>query len=278
MVTSSQISKSIARHRVNLKEAFATGKRGNGKTTDTSRLYTAGGPESGLPFSFPQSTLGESNGDGLAPGDQGGRPPSLLVYADKSVIKLNRRRRRCFHRVMSGLERGGCFRVLMLSSEYGDKRKIQRAWRSLVAWAKSRGLLGDYLRVPELTEAGCIHLHVVYRGKFIDRLVLMREWYKLVGGAEYMPGLKYIYLQKLHSRRGLAHYLAKYMAKGNTVAGNYSWSWGWVWRGFVRDWHSLVRVWRCANNGWGDFAGRPLELSFKWLLDRWRWHLATGLL
>ena len=258
-------------------KAFTTSQWG--ATTEASGFYQSGGvtPEnSGVaPFLLPAL----ENNELVAGGYKGAKPPvsSLLVSEYKSVTKLKRRKKRCFHRVMSGLERGGCFRVMMLSSGVTEKAVIQRAWRSLVTWGKRRGLLVDYIRVPELTDSGYIHLHVVYRGKFIDRLVLMREWYRLLGGGEYMPGQKYVYLQGLHSKKGIAHYLAKYMAKGNEVAGNYSWSWGWVWRGFVGDWHRLVKAWRCANNGWDEWAGNRQVLSFKWLLDRWRWHLAAGI-
>lgn len=60
-------------------------------------------------------------------GGGSGCVPSLLVYTNITARKPNRRRKRCFHRVMSGLERGGRFRILMLSSGQTDKVAAQRA-------------------------------------------------------------------------------------------------------------------------------------------------------
>ena len=207
---------------------------------------------------------------------QGAGPLLVSEHGTASPRALKLRRRRCFHRVMSGLEKRGQgpYRLMMLSTGMTDKAAVQRAFRGLVQWGKRRGLLQDYVRVPELTEEGFVHLHIAFRGKFIDRLLLMAEWYKLVGGPEYMPGMKYVYLQAMRSKRGSAHYLAKYMVKDTELAlfrGNYSWSWGWVWRGFVRDWTDLKRAWAYANDvlHWG--------MSYGQLLAQWRFFCRVGL-
>ena len=259
----------------NTKELERTSVAGSGPVAVAVSGYMAEGESKTLAESLSPSpvsaiTLTTNKGGG-------GGVSSLLVSEVKTARRLNRKRKRCFHRVISGLERGGTFRVLMLSSGISDKARVQKAFHSLREWGRRHSLLVDYIRVPELTSDGYIHLHIVYRGAYIDRLVLMRKWYSLVGGNEYMPGLKYVYLQGLHSKKGMAHYLAKYMAKGNELAGNYSWSWNWVWPGFVKDWQYLVHCWRCANNGWDEFAFHRVHLPFKWLLDRWRWHLIAGM-
>ncbi|GAJ06554.1 unnamed protein product [marine sediment metagenome] len=105
-----------------------------------------------------------------------------------------------------------------------------------------------------------------------------------MGGNEYMPGMKYVYLQGLHSRKGIAHYMAKYMAKSEAlVAGNYSWSWYWVWPGFVKDWNYLKHCWRCANNGWDEWAFHKVDIPLvgghghAGLLGLWRWYLQAGI-
>ena len=95
MVTSSQISKSIARNRVKQPSAFTTGKRGSGETTDTSRLYTGKDQDqesSPGPFFAPSGSepspdsAWESNGDGLA---KGGWGDTLLdPYKKVRVLKL----------------------------------------------------------------------------------------------------------------------------------------------------------------------------------------------
>lgn len=248
-------------------------------------LYRAGGQ--GYPPDHPWPCAVSALAAGQTLGAAGGEAPAVpslvsehetvtdtpLPFGDYQARRAARaRRRRCFHRVMSGLERGGDLRVVMLSTGVRDKVVVQRAFRSLVAWAKRRGLLEDYIRVPELTADDYIHLHLIFRGRFIDRPLLMRKWYALLGGPEYMPGAKYVYLQRLRSKVGIAHYLAKYMAKGDEtwVRGNYSWSWGWVWRGFCGDWEALKRAWAFGNE-------RGFGVSYAGLLALWRWHCRAGI-
>lgn len=259
---------------------------GKGSPADCQGVNAETGytPSGGLPFGPVAPAQAPAKAPAQAPGGSqrgetpwggvggfpGGVAGSLLVSEHKIARNRALRRKRCYHRVMSGLERGGHLRVMMLSTATADRERVVRAWRALVMWGKRRGLLVDYIRVPELTESGYIHYHVVYRGGYIERLVVMRKWYALVGGPEYCPGQKYVYLQRLHSKRGIAHYLAKYMAKGNEGAGNYSWSWGWVWRGFVRDWVALKSAWRMANDwGWG--------ISYGALLAQWRSFVKAGI-
>ena len=211
----------------------------------------------------------------------GGTVPALLDSDTTTARRLRqiawnkkRRRRRCFHRVISGLERygGDSVRVIMLSSVSQDAKEVHRHFRALKEWLRRRGILrpGEYIQCPERTETGLIHKHIIFRGSYLDVYLLSRKW-------EALTGAKVVYVQKWNGSPWLAHYLAKYMAKTNESALHYSWGWGWVWKGFVRDWKALVKVWRCAVNGWDLNAGQRTDLPFQWLLDRWRWHLKAGI-
>ena len=216
--------------------------------------------------------------------DAGVAEGSLLDTTTTTARKLawnaKRRRRRCFHRVMSGLESGKCHgnvRVVMLSSTSSDAKWVHSKFRALKEWLRRRGILlaGEYIQCPELTDSGLVHKHIIFRGSYLDVYLLSRKW-------EALSGAKIVYIQKWDGRKWLAHYLAKYMAKTSGEGLHYSWGWGWVWKGFVKDWRRLVKTWRCANNGWGDFA-RPKtgvggwDIPFKGLLNTWRWHLLAGI-
>ena len=213
----------------------------------------------------------------------GGVAGSLLDSDTKTARKLNnakRRRKRCFHRVISGLEcykSCGNARVVMLSSTSGDAKWVHSKFRALKEWLRRRGVLlaGEYIQCPELTDSGLVHKHIIFRGSYLDVYLLSRKW-------EALTGAKIVYIQKWDGRKWLAHYLAKYMAKTSDERLHYSWGWGWVWKGFVKDWRRLIKVWRCANNGWDDFAWlkngvRGWDIPFKGLLAQWRWHLQAGI-
>lgn len=245
--------------------------------TETARAYTAGGPalEAGPAPVFPggSEASGEADGDGR-PGAAG--PSSSLDTEHKTARKLAVRQKRCFHRVMSGLERGGDFRVMMLTSTSPVAGPVQAAWRALKERLRRRGVLHDYIRVPEYTESGLVHLHVIYRGSYLSQWVLSQQWYALTQSQDC--GAKVVYIQRVYGKRGIAHYLAKYMGKGDEyLAGNMSWSWGWVWQGFVRDWKYLVHAWRCARNGFNEWAHYGWDLPYGALLKQWRWHLQAGI-
>lgn len=100
---------------------------------------------------------------------------------------------------------------------------------------KRRGLMEGYIKVPELSKNGKQHLHVLFRGSYIDQVVISK-WWKEIHHAKIVDIRKMKYGR---SKRSLACYMAKYMSKENIY--RYSWNWGWVWRGFVKDWTDLKR-------------------------------------
>ena len=146
--------------------------------------------------------------------------------------------RRCYHRVISGLERGGSFRFLTLTSSNLSPDTCQRSWRCLYMRLKRRGLVRAYIKVPELSKNGKQHLHVILEGEYIAQAAISEMWQEI-------HHAKVVDIRRAYAgqnKNGLASYMAKYMAKDNYF--RYSWSWSWVWKGFVKDWKALIKVWR----------------------------------
>jgi hypothetical protein len=147
------------------------------------------------------------------------------------------KRKRCYHRVISGLKRGGKIRFLTLTSSDAAPADIQRSWRCLYMRCLRRGLIVGYIKVPEQKDNGRKHLHILFRGSYIDYKWIEAQW-KEIHHSQVVD----IRLVKLGSDpRRVAGYMAKYMSK--ETAGRYSWSWGWVWKGFCRDWTLYKRFW-----------------------------------
>ena len=172
----------------------------------------------------------------------------------------SKKKRRCYHRVISGIERGGTLRFITLTSSPVSPKDIQRSWRALYMRLKRRGLVLGYIKVPEYAKNGRIHLHVLYRGKYIDHYLIRSMWQEI-----HQASIVDIRLVKAKmTDRHMANELAKYMAKEN--AGRYSWSWGWVWKGFCRDWDRMKRLYN-----YYVYYGDPAPFSA--LLKLWRWFL-----
>ena len=131
---------------------------------------------------------------------------------------------------------------------------------------KRRGLMRDYIKCFEETEAGAEHIHCAFRGSFIEQQFLSHLWQiihnsPIVDIRQVKQGYK--------SKRNVASYLAKYMSK--EFARRYSWSWGWVYKGFVKTWKQGISLFRKIK----DFA--PLSEDFRSFLDYWHKHV-RGLL
>jgi len=122
-----------------------------------------------------------------------------------------------------------------------------------------------YIKVPEASKNGKQHLHVLFRGSYIDQR-LISHWWKEIHQAEIVD------IRAVGNGRepkALASYMAKYMAKENIY--RYSWNWGWVWRGFCRDWTNLKKSWRTLNAGGGNFSFQDLLRWWRlWLKGFWQ--------
>ncbi len=174
-----------------------------------------------------------------------------------------RKYKRCFHRVMSGIEKGGSLRFLTLTSSPASPLDIQRSWRRLYGRLSRRKLIDGYIKVTEQTKSGLLHLHVLFRGSFIAQAWLSKIWAE-VHGAEVVD------IRKAYGKKGAAAYLAKYMSKAGE---RYSWSWRWVYRGFAGVWsrakqqmHRLAL--RCDKSVISEAWGSMFRL--------WRGHLKAG--
>lgn len=160
------------------------------------------------------------------------------------------RSRRCYHRVISGLKRGGQFRFLTLTSSDAAPEDIQRSWRCLYMRLKRRGLMTGYIKVPEVDENGRKHLHILFRGSYIDQSLIKKMWSQI-----HLSSIVDIrFVKPRYTVRRMAAYMAKYMSK--ELAGRYSWSWLWVWKGFCRDWRIYKRWWwlYVYHEGVNEFA------------------------
>ncbi|MBA7707190.1 hypothetical protein ES703_116059 [subsurface metagenome] len=160
--------------------------------------------------------------------------------------------RRCYHRVISGIERGGTFRFLTLTSSNDSPDLCQRSWRCLYMRLLRRGLVTAYIKVPERSKNGKQHLHVLFRGSYIEQAYVSRLWQEIHSA----PVVDIRRVKGGRSPRQVAAYMAKYMSKDNWF--RYSWSWSWVWRGFCKDWTRLKRLYRYLNESglcydWGSY-------------------------
>jgi len=156
----------------------------------------------------------------------------LGPYGNTAARNLGRKRfRRMYHRVMSGLERKGNVRLLTLTSSPGSG-DFQRDFRMLIKRLERRHLVESYIRVPERTESGLRHDHILFRGSYIEQAYLSFLW----GEIHHSPVVD---IRRVGGRHRLARYLASYLAK--SPAGRYSYSWSWVWRGFAKSWARLKK-------------------------------------
>ncbi|MBA7530547.1 hypothetical protein ES705_22755 [subsurface metagenome] len=172
----------------------------------------------------------------------------------------SKKSRRCFHRVISGLKRGGRVRFLTLTSSDAAPDDIQRSWRCLQMRMVRRGLMAGYIRVPETAHDGRKHLHILFRGAYVEQCLIKRWWQEI-----HQSDIVDIRLVQLGRQpRRVANYMAKYMSKES--AGRYSWSWGWVWRGFCKDWQQWKYYWR-------QYFERPGYTSFRNCITGWDWWL-----
>lgn len=163
--------------------------------------------------------------------------------------------RRCYHRVISGIERGGRLRFLTLTSSNDSPDTCQRSFRALYMRLKRRGLIEGYIKVPEKSRNGKQHLHVLFRGSYVPQALISQFWQEL-------HRAKIVDIQMVHpytDRHKLASDMASYMAKNNAY--RYSWSWAWVWRGFCNDWKKLKRLWYYLNDAGGNY---PFSHCLRW--------------
>ncbi|MBA7587397.1 hypothetical protein ES708_29426 [subsurface metagenome] len=180
-------------------------------------------------------------------GGGGGVSPSLV----NAFITARQRGRRMYHRVMSGLEKGGQLRLLTLTTAKVEANdNFQRDFRKLRMRLLRRGLLLDYIRCREMTESGLRHEHILFRGSYIEQVYLSHLWAEI-------HGAPVVDIRQVHTKAGMASYLAKYAGKG--IEARTAYSWGWVWRGFCHSWELVKK------------AGWLYGYTIADCLTYWRW-------
>lgn len=192
-------------------------------------------------------------------GRQEPEAPSSLLDNESTSARQHReylnltaeqkRFKRGYHRVRSGLERSGNVRFLTLTSSPQAPTDFQRSFRKLIMRLRRRGLVQDYIRVPEKTSLGQRHDHILFRGSYIEQAYLSHLWREIHNSPV-------VDIRRVGGRHRLACYLANYLVK--SPAGRYSYSWGWVWKGFVKSWKFL----KTMSRGSGQ--------DYKTLLTAWR--------
>ena len=184
--------------------------------------------------------------------------PAPSSSLDKAFTTARSRGRRMYHRVMSGLEKGGRLRLLTLTTAHqSDNQDFQRHFRMLRMRLLRRGLLLDYIRCRELTKSGLRHEHILFRGSYIEQAYLGHLW-------EEIHGAPIVDIKAVYGKRRLASYLAKYAAKG--IEARTAYSWGWVWRGFARSWVLVKKVgweWGYTFDEVLTFWRRCVRLGYK---------------
>ena len=170
--------------------------------------------------------------------------------------RWTRAQKRAYHRVMSGFHQPGQYRFVTLTSSLNSKRRAQDSWRVLKERLRRRGLLEAYFCVPEFTESGLVHLHLIFRGSYIPQKLLSKWWDEI-----HQAPVTYIRLIRF-TRKAVARYVSKYVSKDLDF--RWSCSWNWVWKGFCRSWEQLKRT------------ARMYYCSRDWLLNVWRIHCYMG--
>lgn len=165
--------------------------------------------------------------------------PRLASLDTLCVTSARKRKKRAYHRIMSGLAAAGSYKFLTLTSSSASPDDIQRSWRKLVMRLQRRGLLKDgYIRITERTHAGRPHYHVIFRGSYLDQAWISHLW-------EICHEAPVVYVSQVRSKRGIASYLGKYLVK--EMQGRLSWSCEWLYKGFVKAWYELKKLGRLAN-------------------------------
>lgn len=193
-----------------------------------------------------------------------GAPVESSAGVSPHISGDHRRLKRCYHRVISGLEKDSRCRFVTLTSSPESKNFVQQDLRRLIMRLRRKGVLTDYIRVVELTKSGFQHVHMIYRGRYIPQPALSNLWDEIHQAP--IVDIRSIKASKSHIR-GAAGELAKYMAKEGSR--RYSWSWGWVYKGFVRTWTMAKSIFSRITHY------HPVLYPFFRFLDLWHIHLKS---
>lgn len=194
----------------------------------------------------------------------------------------DRKLRRAWHRMVSGLEFGrGDVRLITLTSSPSSPRPIRKSWELVVKWMRRRGIEFQYYAVVETNIRGLQHMHILFRGPYVHQWCLSNLWRKY--HRAYIVDVRATY----GSKRRVASYLCKYLMKavGEELSPALAHAYGvyveapacverlrnawacsrdWCYRRFTRVWKAGVGIF-CRSNR------RVVE--FKVLFGLWWLHL-----
>lgn len=136
--------------------------------------------------------------------------------------RLTPSQRRLWGRTVSGMGRKGRYRFMTLTSSLESPADIHHSFRVLKERLRYRGKF-EYIAVREVTVSGLIHLHLVWRGGFVDQRWLSDAWREI-------HNAPVVWVERVKGRKGVAGYLAKELSKA--PSGRFWSSWGWIYRGW----------------------------------------------
>jgi hypothetical protein len=135
---------------------------------------------------------------------------------------------------MLGMGMPGEYLLLTLTTPPEFSESLNTAWRKFLKRMRRRGYVCEYFAVKEWNkDHNCQHLHVVLRISKIGYKVAREQWHEVTGAV-------WIHVDKVHTVKGMANYLGKYINKSyNDEPGKRSYWYGyeWIypkWRGFSK--------------------------------------------
>ena len=234
-------------------------------------------------------------------GVAGGSPPEPSLDFNGQNCTLahrrswDRKRRRAYHRILSGIRRhkGERLRFLTLTSSPEARRPITKDFRVLKERIRrltplrlvrlgyltlkdcryyygskplNEPLRFDYFWVE--TSEGNGVLHILYFGDYIPQKWLSDAWRDIHQSPIVdIRATKSVVKGFNKDMKRLAVYcVVQYCAEQDKFI-RYGWGWGWVFRGFVRVWELLLKhlPFPKALKVWNMLLERGLELGWMWV-------------
>jgi len=169
---------------------------------------------------------------------RGHNSPSLLSL-QLHKKEWSRKQKRAYHRALSGLEvahaQNEHVRFITLTSSPESPEDIHRSFSKLVKRIRRQYGKFEYFAVKEQTMSGLIHIHLLYRGSYIPQDWLSETWAEI-------HCAKIVWIREVNlkrdSKKKIAGYLVKYLAKD--PLGRFWASWNWVFRGFIKFWKTII--------------------------------------
>lgn len=195
---------------------------------------------------------------------------SEIVLDSGSSKSLVRKRKRAFHRVMSGLTRcrrrgERIYHMTLPIKPDCDAKRLSRMFQTLRKRIEHKFKFRvEYWKTNVGGKGVNPHMHIIFKvfslsgvslcGKlaFIPQKWLSFAWKSITGGSSV------VWIGRV--RNSVPKKFANYMVAQYITGQGYmrqSWSWNWVFRGFVSEWYSRFSAWykvdreRCLS-AWSD--------------------------